>query len=69
MQTEILNIPSNNTVNVDEVSVLFDVVYEQKVKIRGQDNVNISFTGHEKSNFTVVFATTAAGNKLKTMII
>ena len=36
---------------------------------RGQDNVKITSTGHEKSNFTVVLAITAAGEKLKTMVI
>uniref|UniRef100_A0A0K0EBZ4 HTH CENPB-type domain-containing protein n=1 Tax=Strongyloides stercoralis TaxID=6248 RepID=A0A0K0EBZ4_STRER len=69
VQTESLNISPHNIVNLDEVPVPFDVVYERTVNTRGQNNVKITSTGHEKSNFTVVLATTAAGEQLKIMII
>lgn len=69
VQAETLDIFPHNLGNVDEVPVQFDIVYEKTVATRGSDSIKIDSTGHEKSNFTVVLGVTAAGERLKTMII
>ncbi|CAJ0605696.1 unnamed protein product [Cylicocyclus nassatus] len=45
------------------------MVYSRTVDQVGADTVRIDSTGHEKSNFTVVLSVTAAGEKLRPMII
>ena len=47
------------TINVDGI----------EIKSRRRENIKIDSTGHEKSNFTVVLGVTAAGEKLKPMLI
>ncbi|WKX97180.1 hypothetical protein Q1695_013110 [Nippostrongylus brasiliensis] len=69
VQNESLHISPHNIGNVDEVPVPFDIVYGRTVDKRGADAVKIDSTGHEKSNFTVVLSVTAAGEKLRPMII
>lgn len=69
VQEESLHISPHNIGNVDEVPVPFDIVYGRTVDRVGADAVKIDSTGHEKSNFTVVLSVTAAGEKLKPMII
>ena len=69
VQDEALHISPHNLGNVDKVPVPFDVLYGRTVDRVGNDNIKINSTGHEKSNFTVVLTVTAAGEKLKPMII
>lgn len=47
--------------NVDEVPVPFDIVCNQTVELKGKDDVFISSTGHEKTNFTVILTALASG--------
>ncbi|WKX88744.1 hypothetical protein Q1695_008401 [Nippostrongylus brasiliensis] len=69
VQQESLDISLHNIGNVDEVPVTFDMVYGRTVEKVGSDAVKIDSTGHEKSNFTVVLSVTAAGEKLRPLII
>lgn len=66
---EALNVSPYNLGNIDEVPVPFDIIYERTVDVKGRENIKIDSTGHEKSNFTVVLGVTAAGEKLKPMLI
>ncbi|VDO62771.1 unnamed protein product [Haemonchus placei] len=64
-----LNVSPFNLRNIDKVPGLFDIIYEQTVGVKGRENIKIDSTSHEKSNFTVVLGVTAAGEKLKPMLI
>lgn len=55
--------------NLDEVPVPFDIVHNQTVEIKGKEDVAISSTGNEKTNFTVVLAVMANGDRLPPMVI
>ncbi|KAK6760910.1 hypothetical protein RB195_022106 [Necator americanus] len=66
---EALNVSPFNLGNIDEVPVPFDIIYERTVDVKGRESIKIDSTGHEKSNFTVVLGVTAAGEKLKPMLI
>uniref|UniRef100_A0A7I5ED94 HTH CENPB-type domain-containing protein n=1 Tax=Haemonchus contortus TaxID=6289 RepID=A0A7I5ED94_HAECO len=69
LAAEALNISPSNLGGIDEVPALFDIVYERAVDVKGRENIKIDYTGHEKSNLTVVLRLTAAGEKLKPMLI
>ncbi|VDO38002.1 unnamed protein product [Haemonchus placei] len=69
LRPEALNASPFNLGNIDEVPVPFDIVHERTVDVKGRENIKIDSTGHEKSNFTNVLGVTAAGEKLKPMII
>ena len=58
-----------NIGNMDETPVWFDMPSARTVNPRGEKNVSITTTGHEKSRFTVVLSCLADGTKLKPMII
>lgn len=69
VQNEMMNISAHNLGNMDEVPVPFDIVFGRTVDRAGKDSIKIDSTGHEKSNFTVVLAVMADGQKLKPMLI
>ena len=69
VMAETNTIVASNLRNFDEVPVPFDIVGNRTVDVKGKDNVRISLTGHEKTNFTVVLGVTADGEKLKPMLI
>ena len=54
---------------MDETPMNFDKVGNKTVDSKGAKTVLIKTTGHEKSSFTVVLASTADGVKLRPMII
>ena len=54
---------------MDETPVWFDMPLARTVNPRGEKNVSVTTTGHEKSPFTVVLSCLADGTKLKPMII
>ncbi|XGW16754.1 hypothetical protein V3C99_001862 [Haemonchus contortus] len=66
---EAFNLSPSNLGNIDKVPVPFDIIYERTVDVKGRENIKIDSTGHENSNFTVVLGVTAAGEKLKPMLI
>ena len=63
------NLTPNDVINMDEVPMMFDIPATRLVAQVGAKTVAISTTGHERTSFTVVLACTAAGEKLKPMVI
>ena len=55
--------------NMDEVPMAFDILGSRTVHTKGEKEVIISSTGHEKAHFTVVLCATSDGGKLPPMII
>lgn len=55
--------------NMDETPVMFDMIGNKTIDVKGVKTVNVKTTGHEKSHFTVVLSCLADGTKLKPMII
>ena len=47
----------------------FDLPGNRTMNQKGEKNVLVKTTGHEKTNFTVVLSCLADGNKLPSMII
>ena len=47
----------------------FDLPGNRTMNQKGEKNVLVKTTGHEKTNFTVVLSCLADGNKLRAMII
>lgn len=55
--------------NMDEIPVSFDMVGSHTVDNTGAQDIKISTTGHEKSNFTVILCVTADGGKCAPLVI
>ena len=55
--------------NMDEVPMSFDVPHNRTIDLEGAKEINITTTGSEKLNFTVVLACMANGIKVKPMVI
>lgn len=55
--------------NMDETPMCFDLPGNRTVNLKGEKNVLIKTTGHEKTNFTVVLSCLADGSKLPPVII
>ena len=55
--------------NMDETPVYMDMLPRNTVNKKGEKQVIIKSTGHEKSRYTVVLAVMADGTKLPPMII
>ncbi|CAJ0593045.1 unnamed protein product [Cylicocyclus nassatus] len=55
--------------NVDEVPVTFDMPRKYTVNKKGAQDITITTTGGEKTNFTVVLGVTADGNFCPPMVI
>ena len=55
--------------NMDETPMSFDLPGNRTVNQKGEKNILVKTTGHEKTNFTVVLSCLADGNKLPPMII
>jgi len=64
-----LKLSDEDIINMDEVPMSFDIPASRSVAEKGVKTVAIDTTGHERTNFTVVLACTAAGGKLKPMVI
>lgn len=62
-------IMNKDIINMDEVSMSFDVPTTRTVSERGVKTVHIATTGNERNSFTVVLGCTADGRKLKPLII
>ena len=54
---------------MDETPVYMDMLPRNTVNMKGQKQVIIKSTGHEKSRYTVVLTVMADGTKLPPMII
>jgi transposase-like protein len=55
--------------NMDEVPVSFDMPDTRTVDVRGKEDIILTTTGSEKTNFTVVLCCTADGAKCEPMVI
>lgn len=55
--------------NMDETPVMFDMIGNRSVEVKGAKTVPFKTTGHEKSHFTVVLSCLANGTKLRPMVI
>ena len=58
------NVKPENFINMDEVPV-----GNRTFDLRGAEDISFNTTGAEKTRFTLVFAVSAAGEKLKPMVI
>jgi hypothetical protein len=63
------NINPDLIINMDETPVYMDMVGNTTLAKRGEKEVLIQTTGHEKQRMTVVLAVTLSGKKLRPMII
>lgn len=63
------DIPDVLILNMDETPVYLDMVSNTTLDIRGAKEVLVQTTGQEKQRVTVVLTVTAAGTKLKPMVI
>jgi hypothetical protein len=63
------NVTLNHIGNMDETAMSFDMPYKRTVEVRGAEDVEISTTGAERCNFTVVLCVTADGGKCTPMVI
>ncbi|GBB94127.1 hypothetical protein RclHR1_00230005 [Rhizophagus clarus] len=61
--------PLSLIANMDETSMAFNLTSYTTIEHRGTKSVSILSTGHERSNFTVVLAYMANGEKLPPVII
>ena len=61
--------PLSLIANMDETPMAFNLTSNTMVEHRGTKSVSILSTGHERSNFTVVLACMANGEKLPPVII
>lgn len=50
-------------INMDEISLLFDMHVLQKVDWIGKETINVRTTGHKKTNFTCWLVNNATGAK------
>ncbi len=55
--------------NMDEVPVSFDMPDTRTVDVRGKEDIMLTTTGSEKSNFTVVLCCSANGTNCEPMVI
>ena len=64
-----MKLADDDIINMDEVPMSFDIPASRSVAEKGVKTVAVATTGHERTNFTVVLACTAAGGKLKPIVI
>lgn len=67
--TTLYNIPLSCIANMDETPCWFDFPSSTSIDAIGTSEVMVKTTGHERDRFTVIFAATADGKKIKPMVI
>ncbi|GFX21239.1 pogo transposable element with KRAB domain [Trichonephila clavipes] len=59
----------SNIGNIDETPLMFDMIGNKIIDMKGTKTIHIKTTGHKLSHFTVVLSCLTDGTKLKPMII